>query len=90
MSALTENHGNPQNCGIYHQPWVFRGKITEDIPAYFAVFLGTLVKPTVTAGMLNHYLAKQKRRICLCASIEGESRPISCTPSRRTSSVKTV
>lgn len=30
MSAVTENHDNPQNHGIYHQPWFYRSEITED------------------------------------------------------------
>ena len=42
---------------------------------------------TVTAVMLN-YLARQKSHICLCASTQGETWPIPCTPSRRTSALQ--
>ena len=52
----------------------------------FAVFLAHFML-TVTAVMLN-YLARQKSHICLCASTQGETWPIPCTPSRRTSALQ--
>ena len=59
--------------------------------ASFDAFLGTLLKPTVTNVMLDHRQGKRYISVYLvCASTQGESWPILCTPWRRTSAVKIV